>query len=230
MNGFNLSDWALGHRSFIWFLMIVSLVAGALAYVSMGREEDPAFTIRTMVISAALPGATAEETVTQVTDRIERKLQELDTLDATRSVTYPGVAVVYVDLREDMPTDQISPTWTVIRNMMSDIQGDFPQEFAGFSFNDNFGDVYGNIFAFTADGFPPEELKTYVEDARDRVQALDAAGKVDLIGTRDQVVYIEFSARRLASLGLDGQTVLSTLAAQNSIVPSGSIRTAASVS
>ncbi|WP_425051507.1 efflux RND transporter permease subunit [Psychromarinibacter sp. S121] len=225
MKGFNLSDWALGHRSFVWFLMLVSLVGGALSYLSMGREEDPSFTIRTMVVSASMPGATAEETVTQVTDRIERKLQELDVLDSTRSVTYPGQAVVYVDLRDDMDSSEIPIAWNKVRNMMSDIRGEFPDEFAGFGFNDNFGDVYGNIFAFTADGYRPEELKDYVEDVRDAVQQLDAAGKVDLIGTREQVIYLEFSSERMAALGLNAQTVLNTLAAQNAIVPSGTIHT-----
>ncbi|WP_172293223.1 efflux RND transporter permease subunit [Pseudoruegeria sp. HB172150] len=225
MKNFNLSDWALSHRSFVWYLTIVALVAGALAYLNMGREEDPSFTIPTMVISASLPGATAEETVTQVTDRIERKLQELDELDSTRSVTYPGRAVVYVDVRDTIPGRQIPPIWLRVRNMMSDIRGEFPSEFEGFAFNDDFGQVFGNIYLFTGDGFAPDELKTYVEAARDRVQELDAAGKVQLIGEQDKVVLVEFSASRLAALGLDGETVMNTLAAQNQIVPSGIVQT-----
>ncbi|PYE82345.1 efflux RND transporter permease subunit [Pseudoroseicyclus aestuarii] len=225
MKGFNLSDWALGHRSFMWFLMIVAMIAGSLSYLSLGREEDPSFTIRTMVVSAAMPGATAEETVVQVTDRIERKLQELDGLDMTRSVTYPGQAVVYVDLTTDVGSAEIEQTWLRVREMMADIRGEFPQEFAGFAFNDDYGDVFGNIFAFTADGYPPEALEDYVEDVRDEIQRLDMAGKVELMGTRDQVVYVEFSARRLAAIGLDAQSVLNVLAAQNQIVPSGTIRT-----
>ena len=222
---FNLSDWALHHRSFIWFLMVVSLVAGAYSYMSMGREEDPDFTIKTMIVSAALPGATAEETVTQVTDRIEKKLQELDTLDFTRSVTFPGQAVVYIDLRADTKADEVAQTWIRVRNMMSDIRGEFPKEFAGFSFNDDFGDVFGSIYAFTSDGFSPREMQDIVEEAKTAVLQLDQAGKVELIGTRDQVVHVEFSTRKLAALGLDRQTVLSTLAAQNAIVPSGIIQT-----
>ncbi|MYM55006.1 efflux RND transporter permease subunit [Thalassovita mangrovi] len=226
MKSFNLSDWALAHRSFTWFLMIVSMIAGAISYASMGREEDPSFTIPTMVVAASMPGATAEEMLTQVTDRIERKLQELDGLDITRSVTYPGQTVVYVDLGDDVSGDEIDARWIRVRNLMSDIRGDFPQEFKGFSFNDDFGDVFGNVFVFTADGFSPDEVKTYAERVRDKVQTLDAAGKVDLIGTRDRVVHIEFSATRLAALGLDGQSVLQALAVQNQIVSSGSIQTA----
>ncbi|CUH64524.1 Swarming motility protein SwrC [Thalassovita gelatinovora] len=225
MKSFNLSDWALKHRSFTWFLMIVSMIAGAFSYASMGREEDPSFTIPTMVVAASMPGATAEEMLTQVTDRIEQKLQELDGLDITRSVTYPGQTVVYVDLGDSVAGEEIDARWLRVRNLMSDIRGDFPQEFQGFAFNDDFGDVYGNVYAFTADGFSPDEVKTYAEHVRDQVQALDAAGKVDLIGTRDRVVHIEFSTTRLAAFGLDGQSVLQAIAAQNQIVPSGSIQT-----
>lgn len=225
MKGFNLSDWALGHRSFIWFMMIIAVVAGSLSYMRLGREEDPSFTIRTMVVTASLPGATAEETVTQVTDRIERKLQELATLDGTRSVTYPGIAMVYVDLRDNVPASEVRPSWTRVRQMMSDIRSQFPQEFQGFAYNDDFGDVFGTVYAFTSDGYAPEEVKEYVEDVRDVVQSLDDAGKVEVFGTRDQVIHIEFSARRLAAFGLDGQTVLGSLAAQNQIVPSGMIST-----
>ncbi len=222
---FNLSDWALRHRSFLWYLILVSLLAGAYGYVSMGREEDPAFTIKTMIIQAALPGATAEETVTQVTERIEKKLQELENLKFTRSETKPGVATVYVELTPDTKPAAVAATWARIRNMMTDIKGDFPKEFAGFGFNDSFGDVYGNIYAFTYDGYSPAEAKHWAETVQNAVLQLKDAGKVDLVGTQDPVVYLEFSARRLAALGLDATTVLNTLANQNAIVPSGVIRT-----
>lgn len=149
MRGFNLSDWALRHRSLVWYLIIVSLLAGAYGYSSMGREEDPSFTIKTMIIQAVLPGATAEETVTQVTERIEKKLQELENLKFTRSETRPGRATVYVELTADTKAPAVAATWQRMRNMMNDIKGDFPKEFAGFGFNDSFGDVYGNIYAFT---------------------------------------------------------------------------------
>ena len=224
MGGLNLSDWALRHRSMIWFLIIVSLVAGTLSYFSLGREEDPSFTIKTMIISAALPGATTEETLTQVTDRIEKKLQELEQLKYTRSETYPGKSVVYVDLRDDTKAADVPGIWVKVRNMMADIRGDFPSEFKGFSFNDSFGDVYGNIYAFTSDGFSPREVKDWAETVQSQVLQLKDVGKVDLIGTRDEVIYIEFSARKLAALGLDQKQVLDTLAQQNAIVPSGVIR------
>jgi len=222
---FNLSDWALRHRSMVWYLIIVSLVAGVLAYRNLGREEDPSFTIKIMIITAILPGATAEETHEQVTDRIEKKLQELPNLKFTRSETFPGRALVYVELTPQTRGPAVTQTWQKIRNMMADIRPEFPAEFAGFLFNDSFGDVYGSIYAFTSDGFSPQEVKTRVEKVRSAVLTLKAAGKVELIGTQDPVVHVEFSARKLAALGLDQSEVLGTLAAQNAIVPSGVIRT-----
>ncbi|MCU9848867.1 efflux RND transporter permease subunit [Defluviimonas sp. WL0024] len=223
MKRFNLSDWALNHRSFVWFLMIVSLAAGVLAYVSIGREEDPDFSIKTMIISAALPGADTAETLRQVTDRIEKKLEDIDELDYTRSVTAPGRSIVYVELLPTTRPDEIPRIWQQVRNMMADIRPEFPAEFAGFQFNDSFGDVFGNLYAFTSDGFSPREVRDYVERIRRAVQALPDSGKVEIYGTRDEVIYLEFSTERLAALGLNQQAVQATLAAQNAILPSGVI-------
>lgn len=223
MKTFNLSDWALNHRSLVWFLMIVSLVAGIISYISIGREEDPNFAIKTMIISAALPGADTRETLTQVTDRIEKKLEDLTELDYTRSVTRPGESIVYLELLPTTPARNLPEIWQRVRNMMADIRGDFPAEFAGFRFNDSFGDVFGNLYAFTSDGFSPREVRDYAETVRRSVQGLADAGKVDLFGTRDEVIFLEFSTERLAALGLNQQAVQATLAAQNAILPSGVI-------
>jgi multidrug efflux pump subunit AcrB len=223
---FNLSDWALRHTSMIWYLILVSLLAGAFGYSQMGREEDPSFTVKTMIIQAALPGATAEETVTQVTERIEKKLQELENLKFTRSETKPGLATVYVELTAETKAPAVAATWQRVRNMMGDISHDFPKEFAGFAFNDSFGDVFGNIYAFTYDGYTPSEAKHWAETVQNAVLQLGDTGKADLVGTQDPVIYLEFSARKLASLGLDAAAVLNTLSSQNAIVPSGVIRTA----
>ncbi|GGG84773.1 ACR family transporter [Salipiger pallidus] len=223
MSRFNLSDWALRHRSFVWFLMAVSLLAGALAYANIGREEDPNFAIKTMVITGILPGADIEDTRTQVTDRIEKKLEDLDELDFTRSVTRPGTSIVYLELLPTTKADELPRIWQRVRNMMADIRGDFPDEFQGFQFNDSFGDVFGNVFAFTSDGFSPREMRDLVEEVRREVQALDDAGKVEIFGIRDEVIFLEFSTEKLAALGLNQQTVQQTLASQNAIVPSGVI-------
>ncbi|WP_394198225.1 efflux RND transporter permease subunit [Litoreibacter albidus] len=223
MKSFNLSDWALNHRSFVWFLMIVSVIAGALSYMNIGREEDPNFAIKTMVIAAALPGADVRETSTQVTDRIEKKLEDLPELDYTRSETKPGQVVVYVNLLASTKAPELPRIWQRVRNMMGDIRGELPEEFAGFTFNDNFGDVFGNLYAFTSDGYSPREVRDYVENIRRDIQALDDAGKIEIFGTRDEAIYLEFSTERLAALGLNQQAVQATLAAQNAILPSGVI-------
>lgn len=220
---FNLSEWALAHRSLVWFLMIVAVVAGAFSFMNLGREEDPSFTLKTAVISAALPGATIEQTVEQVTSRIERKLQDLDGLDYTRSTTYPGVSVVFVELRPEVRGADVTNAWRDMRNMMSDLRADMPWEFSGFSFNDNFGDVFGSIYAFTADGFTPRELRDEVDRVRSAILMLEDAGKVEMIGAQDERVYIEFSSQRLAALGVDQQSVLDTLNQQNQINPAGTI-------
>lgn len=223
MSRFNLSDWALNHRSFVWFLLVVSMIAGTISYLNLGREEDPNFTIKVMVIGASLPGASIDETLKQVTTRIETKLEELDELYFTRSVTTPGQAVVYVELLPTTRGPAVPEIWKRVRQMMSDIRPDFPQEFAGFQFDDDFGDVYGNIYAFTADGFSPRELRDRVDAIRRQVSALDAAGKAELLGEQREQIHLEFSAARLAALGLDQQRVLATLAMQNAIAPSGVI-------
>nr|WP_241865417.1 efflux RND transporter permease subunit [Paracoccus salsus] len=212
------------HRSFVWFLLVVSMIAGAISYENLGREEDPDFTIKTMLIAAALPGASIDETLKQVTTRIETKLEELDELDFTRSITMPGQAVVYLELQPTTRGPAVPEIWNRVRQMMADIRPDFPQEFAGFQFNDNFGDVFGNIYAFTADGFSQRELRDRVELIRKRVASLDAAGKTELLGEQDEVIHLEFSTARLAALGLSEQQVMATLATQNAIVPAGVIQ------
>tara|TARA_R110002167_G_scaffold359939_1_gene577183 strand:+ start:211680 stop:214751 length:3072 start_codon:yes stop_codon:yes gene_type:complete len=223
MTRFNLSDWALNHRSFVWFMMIVALVAGALSYTNIGREEDPDFSIKRMIIVASLPGADTQATLTQVTNRIEKKLEDLDSLDFTESVTRPGQSIVYLELLATTKPAELPLIWQKVRNMMADIRGDFPEEFQGFQFNDSFGDVFGNIYAFTSDDFSPREVRDQVEAIRRKVQALEDAGKVEIFGARDEVIYLEFSTERLAALGLNQQAVQATLAAQNAILPSGVI-------
>ncbi|PZU24176.1 MAG: ACR family transporter [Shinella sp.] len=227
MKKFNLSDWALEHRSLIWYFMLLFMVAGVMSYVDLGREEDPSFTIKTMTISANWPGASVEDTTTQVTERIERKLEELDTLDYTRSMTKPGSTLIFVNLKPTTRGKVVADTWVKVRNMIADIQKDFPSGVVGPFFNDRFGDVFGNIYAFTAEDLPHRQLRDYVEEARTRVLTVENVGKVDLIGAQNEAIYLEFSTRELAAMGLDQQTVLATLQAQNAITPSGVIQAGA---
>jgi multidrug efflux pump subunit AcrB len=147
VKSFNLSDWALDHRSLVWYFMIAFMAAGFFSYLKLGREEDPAFTIKTMVIQAKWPGASAQEMTRQVTERIEKKLEELDSLDFTRSLTVAGQTTIFVNLLATTKARDVEPTWVRVRNMIADIKGDFPQGVVGPAFNDRFGDVYGNIYA-----------------------------------------------------------------------------------
>jgi multidrug efflux pump len=224
VKGFNLSDWALEHRSLVWYFMLVFIVAGVYAYINLGREEDPSFTIKTMLIQANWPGASVDEQAKQVTDRIEKKLEELDKLDFTRSVTTAGRTIVFVNLKDNTKARDVVPTWLQVRNMIEDIKPQFPQGVQGPFYNDRFGDVYGNIYAFTADGLTPRQLRDYVENVRAEVLTVPNAGKVDLIGARDEAIYLEFSTRQIAALGLNQQQIIASLQAQNAIAPSGVIQ------
>lgn len=221
MKSFNLSDWALEHRSLVWYFMIVFILAGAFSYLNLGREEDPNFTIKTMVITAQWPGASAEEVTRQVTDRIEKKLQELESLDYTKSETVAGQTTVFVELLPTTKAKDVAPTWLRIRNMIADIKGDFPSGVVGPFFNDRFGDVFGNIYAFTSDGLSQRQLRDLVENARSEVLTVPNVGKVDVAGAQDEAIYLEFSTRQIAALGIDQQSVISTLQAQNAVTQSG---------
>ena len=186
MKTFNLSDWALGHRSLVWYFMIAFMAAGLFAYLQLGRQEDPDFTIKTMVIGAQWPGASPEEMTRQVTDRIEKKLEELESLDYTKSVTVAGQTTVFVYLRDTTKAADVAPTWARVRNMIADIKGDFPQGVVGPGFNDRFGDVFGNIYAFTSDGLTQRQLRDRVEDIRAKVLTVPNVGKVDILGAQDE--------------------------------------------
>ena len=224
MNGFNLSEWALRHRSFIWYLMLAIVLAGGLSYTRLGRQEDPSFTIKSMIVYASWPGATVEEMTNQVTDRIERKLQELGSLDFTKSYTTAGQTTVYVNLKDDTPGRDIRGIWVQVRNKVNDIRSDFPANVQGPFFNDQFGDVFGNIYALTADGLSFRQLRDYAEQARAQILKLPSAGRVELLGVQDEVVHLNFSTRHIAGLGVDQQAVLTSLQQQNAVAPSGIVQ------
>ena len=221
MKRFNLSDWALAHRSLVWYFMIAFMAAGLFSYLQLGRQEDPNFTIKTMVIQAQWPGASAQEITREVTDRIEKKLEELESLDYTKSVTVPGQTTVFVYLKDGTKAHDVAPTWARVRNMIADIRGDFPQGVIGPGFNDRFGDVFGNIYAFTSDGLTQRELRDRVEDIRAKILTVPNVGKVDILGAQDEVIYLEFSTRKIAALGLDSRSIIASLQGQNAVTPSG---------
>lgn len=225
MIGPNLSEWSLKRPSFIVFLMILVVVAGVLAFKDLGRDEDPPFTVRTMIIAAAWPGATVEETIEQVTERLERTLQETQNFDAVRSYTTAGQTTIFVDLDETTSTQDIPDVWYRVRRNIGDIRHTLPAGVVGPFFNDDFGDTFGFIYGFTADGFTFRELRDHAEAIRSKLLQVPDVAKVEVLGAQDERIYIEFSTEKLAGLQLNLQTIISTLQAQNLLRPSGVINT-----
>ena len=225
MIGPNLSEWAINKRSLVIYFMIVALIAGGFAFFKLGRNEDPAFTFRTMIVSAIWPGASMEETLLQVTERLERTLQETPNLDRLRSYSVPGQTVIFVDLKGSTPAAIVPDMWYQVRRRIADIRHTLPQGVAGPFFNDDFGDTFGIIYGFTADGFTQRELRDYVEAARSRLLLVPDVSKIELLGAQDERVFLEFSTERLAGLGLNYGAILQALQAQNLVRPSGLIET-----
>jgi len=222
----NLSRWSLRNRSLVLFFMIVAIAAGVSSFFSLGRDEDPPFTIRTMVVQAAWPGATIEDTLLQVTERLERRLQEVPNLRFLRSYTNAGLTVIFVNLLGSTPSDEIPRLWQQVRNKIGDIRHTLPQGVVGPFFNDEFGDTFGIIYGFTADGFTHRELRDYVEEARSRLLNVKDVEKIDILGAQDERIFVEFSNKKLAGLGLDRAALIAALQAQNLVRPSGIVHTA----
>ncbi len=225
MSGFNLSDWAIRHRSVTLFIMLAVLVAGVSSFYKLGRAEDPPFTFRTMVVKAIWPGATLDETIAQVTERLERTLQEVPNLDNLRSFTRAGTTTIFVDLVGSAQGRDVSDTWYEVRKKVGDMRHTLPQGIVGPFFNDEFGDTFGIIYAFTADGFTHRELRDTVEDVRSQLLTVPDVSKIDILGAQDEVIYIDFSVERLAGLGFDPATLIGALRAQNIVSPAGVLST-----
>jgi len=200
---FNLSEWALRHRSFVVYCMIALMVAGVMSYYRLGRNEDPVFTFRTMVVQAAWPGATLQETLDLVTERIEDTLKETPRLDFLRSYTSAGVTTIFVTLKGSTPPREVPDIWYHVRKSVGDIRHTLPAGVVGPGFNDEFGDTFGIIYGFTADGFTHHELRDHVEKIRTRLLRLADVSKVEIMGAQDEKILIEFSTEKLAGLGID---------------------------
>ena len=225
MSRFNLSEWAVNNRAIVVFLMLVCVVGGISAYQGLGRQEDPDFSVQTMVIQASWPGATAADTLKQVTDRLEKKLEETPKLDYIKSYTKPGQATIFVYLKELTPKRELNDIWYQVRKKVSDIKPTLPPGVAGPFFNDEFGDVFGIIYGITYDGFTPREARDFAETARAEFLRSQDVGKVEIFGDQDEKVYFSFSPQRLANLKLSLDEVLTAIARQNAVVPSGVINT-----
>ncbi len=225
MGGFNLSAWSLNHRSVAIYLMILAVAAGMFAYLKLGRNEDPAFVIKTMVVQAAWPGATIDETLKQVTERLERKLQETPQLDYIRSFTRAGVTTIFVNLKGSATAKEVPDIWYHVRKSIGDIRPSLPAGVIGPGFNDDFGDTFGIIYGFTADGFNQRELRDTVEDIRSKLLRVPDVSKIEILGAQDERIFVEFSTQELANLGLDRSAVIAALQTQNIVRPAGDIQT-----
>ena len=225
MNRFNLTEWAIRHRSLVIYFMLVIVAAGIGSYLRLGRSEDPDFTVKTMVVQVGWPGATVSDTLQQITDRLERKLQETPNLDYLKSYTTAGQATIFVNLKDSTPPAQVPDIWYQVRKKVCDIRNALPQGIVGPGFNDEFGDTYGIVYGFTADGFTHRELRDTVDDVRKQLLELPDISKIDVLGAQDERVYVEFSTEQLAGLGIDRAALIAALEAQNAVTPQGVVQT-----
>jgi multidrug efflux pump len=225
MRRFNLSEWALGHRSLVLYAMVVIALFGVLSYTKLGQSEDPPFTFKVMVIRTTWPGATARQVEEQITDKLEKKLQEAPNVDVIRSYSKAGESQIFFQMKDSAPPAEVPETWYQVRKKIGDIRQTLPAGIQGPYFNDEFGDVYGNIYALTGEGFSYADLKKYADRIRAELLRVHDVAKVDFFGEQDEKVYIELSNTRLATLGVDVQTIVNALATQNAIAPAGAFET-----
>ncbi len=221
----NLSQWALEHPALTRYLMIVLMVLGASAYFQLGQDEDPPFTFRAMVVRAYWPGASAQQMAEQVTDRIERTLQEVPYADKIRSYSKPGEALVIFQLEDSSPPKEVQQVWYTTRKKIGDMRATLPAGVIGPFFNDEFGDVFGVIYALQGEGFSHAERKTVADQVRQQLLRVPDVAKVELFGVQDEKLYIELSPKRLAAMGLDIAQVIAALGQQNAVESAGAVQT-----
>lgn len=225
MKGLNLAEWAIRHKQIVYFFIIAIITGGLWSYFHLGRSEDPDFTIRQAVVTAAWPGASAQQITQQVTDPLEKKLQDTKGLDYIKSFTHDGKTVIYVNLKDSVPKEEIQTRWHEIRNLVNDEWGSLPSGVMGPYINDRFDDVYGSIYAVTGDGFSYEEKRKYAENIRRRLTGVEDVQKVELLGVQKQEIYVEMDQNKLASFGMRPSDVFAMLQQQGAMMPAGMIHT-----
>ncbi|MBB3613004.1 efflux RND transporter permease subunit [Rhizobium sp. BK602] len=222
---FNLSAWTLKHPSLVIFMMMAVILGGIWSYQRLSRNEDPPFTIKTMVVSSLWPGASSTDTVNLLTDKLEKKLSETPYLDYTQSYSRAGQSVIFVNLRDDTPPAQVPNIWYTVRKKITDIASTLPTGVQGPFFDDEFGDTFGSIYAFTAEGFSQRELRDRVDAVRSEILTLPDIGKVNVLGVQEEEIVIEFSSSKISSLGIDPSAALEAIRAQNAVTPTGIVHT-----
>lgn len=225
MKGLNLAEWAIRHKQIVYFFIIAIITGGLWSYFHLGRSEDPDFTIRQAVVTAAWPGASAQQITQQVTDPLEKKLQDTKGIDYIKSFTHDGKTVIYVNLKDSVPKEEMQTRWHEIRNLVNDEWGSLPSGVMGPYINDRFDDVYGSIYAVTGDGFSYEEKRKYAENIRRRLTGVEDVQKVELLGVQKQEIYVEMDQNKLASFGMRPSDVFAMLQQQGAMMPAGMIHT-----
>ncbi|MEN6325253.1 MAG: efflux RND transporter permease subunit [Syntrophomonas sp.] len=225
MKKFNLAEWSLKNRSVIYFFIILIFLAGTFSYIKLGRMEFPDYVIRQMVVSVGWPGASAQQVEEQVTDKLEKQLQNTPGLDYLESYSMPGQAIIYVNLKVDTSVTKLQPTWFKVRNSVNDIKDTLPAGIVGPYFNDDYADVYGHLYAVTSDGFSYEEMRAEAEQIRRTLLNVDDVKKVELLGVQPERIYVEIESAKLATLGINPATIINTIQAQNAMTPSGLLDT-----
>jgi multidrug efflux pump len=223
---FNLSEWALRHRSLVLYGMVVTAILGVFGFSHLGESEDPPFTFKVMVIQTLWPGASARQVQREVTDRIERKLQEAPNVDFLQSYSRPGESMIFFNIKDSAPAAAVPATWYQVRKRVGDMANELPQGVSGPFFNDEFGDVYTNIYALEGDGYSFAELRHYADKLREELLRVPGVAKVDYFGDQTQVIHVDISNRRLATLGLTPKDIEAVLRAQNAVAAAGSYDTA----
>ena len=223
--GFNLSRWALEHIPLTRYLIVALLFGGIFSYAKLGQDEDPPFTFRAMVVRAVWPGATALQMAEQVTDKLEKKLQEVPYIDKIRSYSKPGETLIILQLRESTPPKDTAQSWYQARKKIGDIKGSLPAGVVGPFFNDEFGDTYGSIFALSGDGFSYEQVKEYADFVRQQFLRIPAVSKVELFGVQDEKINIEFSQKKFSQLGVPFEAIVGQINSQNTIEATGVLTT-----
>jgi len=220
-SGFNLSKWALDHPALTRYLMVALMLLGLAAFFQLGQDEDPPFAFRIMVTRAYWPGASAQVMAEQVTDKLERTLQEVPSVDKVRSYSKPGETYTLLLLKDSTNPKEVPEIWYQARKKIGDMKGTLPQGVIGPFFNDEFGDVYGSIYALSADGFSEEELRQYADRVRSAFLRVPDVAKVEMFGVQPEKVFVEIPQFRLAQLGLNLQDLINQLNAQNGVEGAG---------
>ena len=219
----NWAEWAINHRQLVYFFAVLVLIMGLFSFKSLGRSEDPSFAVKQMVVSAAWPGASAKEVEMHLTNELEKQIQNLPQIDKITSYSRPGVCVITVSLKDEVTGNTVRQRWLELRNIVDDGKKKLPSGVLGPYYNDRFDDVYGNIYALTGDGFSYEDMRKYAEKIKLDFYGIQDVKKVELVGVQPEKIFVQMQTAKLAQLGLDINSIATTIKAQTAVNASGMV-------